>query len=197
MMDIAVAYNRYAFLGYEFLTWLWFLVETDPETLRAADAELAALEIGNRLVLENRLQEAVETITIRGDDAGLEEGRVALRKGALVSELSLFLKAGDNDWRFTLKGESLMITGLKTPEAGPVEAGEALEGRILEKLYLYERPVELIDALYQRFIVLRISAEWAEVYLPRLRAWAAGGGTGSASGRDVETGAGTAETPIS
>jgi len=190
-MDIAVAYNRYAFLGYEFLTWLWFLVEAEPQTLRAADAELAAMEIGNRLVLENHLQEAVETISIRGDDAGLEEGRVALRKGALVSELSLAMKAGDHEWRFTLKGESLMIAGLKTPEAGPVEAGEALEGRILEKLYLCERPVALIDALYQRFVALRISAEWAEIQLPRLRAWAAGREAGTGSGAE------TAGTPTS
>lgn len=189
MLDIAVAYNRYAFLGYEFLTWLWFLVESDPETLRAADPELANLEIGNRLVLENRLQEAVESITIRGDDAGLEEGRVALRKGALVSELSLAMKAGDHHWRFTLKGESLMITGLKTPEAGPVEAGEALEGRILEKLYLCERPVSLVDGLYQRFVALRISAEWAEVHLPRLRAWAAG--------REARNATGASATPTS
>lgn len=174
MIDIAVAYNRYAFLGYEFLTWLWYLIERDPETLRAADPELVVMEIGNRLVLENHLQEAVETITIRGDDAGLEEGRLALRKGALVSELSLAFKAGDHDWRMTLKGESLTIAGLKTPETGPVEAGESMEGRVLEKLYLCERPSELVDALYRRFVGLRISPEWAETQLPRLRAWAAG-----------------------
>lgn len=174
MIDIAVAYNRYAFLGYEFLTWLWFLIEAEPDTLREADPELATMEIGNRLVLENRLQEAVETITIRGDDAGLEEGRLALRKGALVAELSLAFKAGDHGWRLTLKGESLTIAGLKTPETGPVEAGEALEGRILEKLYLCERPVALVDALYRRFIGLRISADWSAAHLPRLREWAAG-----------------------
>jgi hypothetical protein len=174
MIDIAVAYNRYAFLGHEFLTWLWYLVERDPETLRVADPELATMEIGNRLVLENRLREAVETITIRGDDAGLEEGRLALRKGALVSELSLAFKAGGHDWRFTLKGESLTIAGLRTPETGPVEAGESMEGRVLEKIYLCERPAELVDALYRRFVGLRISPEWSESLLPRLRAWAAG-----------------------
>ena len=35
MLDIAVAYNRYKFLGNEFLTWLWFMIETDESSFRA------------------------------------------------------------------------------------------------------------------------------------------------------------------
>ena len=29
MLDIATAYNKYKFLGNDFLTWIWFLIETD------------------------------------------------------------------------------------------------------------------------------------------------------------------------
>lgn len=29
MLDVSVSYDRYKFLGYEFLTWLWFLIEKD------------------------------------------------------------------------------------------------------------------------------------------------------------------------
>ena len=31
MLDLAVAYNRYRFLGDEFLTWLWYTIENDPD----------------------------------------------------------------------------------------------------------------------------------------------------------------------
>jgi len=51
MLDLAVAYNRYRFLGDEFLTWLWFLIETDQNAFKAIDPDCSALEIGNRIVL--------------------------------------------------------------------------------------------------------------------------------------------------
>ena len=54
MLDVAVAYNRYQFLGEEFLTWLWFVIEQDPSILRKADSDLTSFEIGNRIVLEKK-----------------------------------------------------------------------------------------------------------------------------------------------
>ncbi len=81
MLDVAIAYNRYRFLGNEFLTWLWYTLENHSSQLVEIDADLSALEIGNRMVLENRRNEGLETITIKGDDAGLEEGLLALKKG--------------------------------------------------------------------------------------------------------------------
>ena len=84
MMDISVAYEKYKFIGYEFLTWLWFVIETDPEYFREIQPEIASLDVGNRLVLENRQTGAVETVTIKGDDAGLEEARMSLKKGGMV-----------------------------------------------------------------------------------------------------------------
>ena len=107
MLDVAVAYNRFKFLGNEFLTWLWFIIENDPGCLKNLFPDLTSLEIGDRIVLENRNQEAVESITIKGDEANLEEGVVALRKGAVVTEINLNFKSGDQEWGFTIKGESL------------------------------------------------------------------------------------------
>ena len=46
MLDIAVAYNRYAFLGYEFLTWLWFVVEKEPGLPATVEPEITALDSG-------------------------------------------------------------------------------------------------------------------------------------------------------
>ena len=120
-MDISVAYNRYKFLGDEFLTWLWFVMEKDRDTLIENGKETILIEIGNRIVLENRINDAVETITIKGDDAGLEEGFMALKKGALVTELNLVYRSGDQEWSFSLKGESLSFSSLKVPEKGPIE----------------------------------------------------------------------------
>lgn len=171
MLDVAVAYNRYKFLGFEFLTWLWYSIEEDRAVFRVVDPELTVLEIGNRLVLENRIQDALESITIKGDDAGLEEGLISLRKGAVVTEMNLICKYGDQEWRLTIKGESFDIAGLKTPESGPVETSEDLEGRLLEKVFMDEKAIALVDRLYRHFIRLRISNDWNENVVPRLRKW--------------------------
>ena len=112
MLDVAISYSRYKFIGYEFLTWLWFVMENQPQLLRQVDNELVSLDVGNRMVLENNRNEDIQSVTIKGDPAGLEEGLLALRKGAVVTELKLVYKAGNNEWRFGLKGESLNISSL-------------------------------------------------------------------------------------
>ena len=172
MLDIAVAYNRYKFLGNEFLTWLWFMIETDQNRLRRYDPDFVSLNIGSRLVLENTRNNAKETITIKGEDANLEEGLLALKKGAVVTEIHLSYKAGDQRWQFSLKGESLNISNLKLPETGPVETPEDLEGAVIEKAYLMEKVIGLVNNLFSHFIKLRVSNKWRNQTVSRIRKWA-------------------------
>lgn len=174
MLDIAVAYNRYRFLGNEFLTWLWFCIENDMDTIQACDPDLVDLDVGNRMVLENRLANGKETITIKGDAAGLEEALLALNKGALITDLHLIYKSSTVQWAFAVKGESLGFNGLKLPETGPIEQGEDMEGLILEKIYLYEKPFDLLDKLYSAFSKIRLSDEWNNTTLPAIKKWLAG-----------------------
>ncbi len=173
MLDVAVSYNRYKFVGYEFLTWLWFVMENQPGALSRADDELVSLDVGNRMVLENNRNGAVESITIKGDQADLEEGAVALKKGAVVGELKLVYKSGNHEWRFNLKGESLNISGLKTPPIGSLESKEDIEGAVLEKIFLYEKVFALVNHLYKEFIRLRVSERWEKETVADIRKWIA------------------------
>jgi hypothetical protein len=172
MLDIAVAYNRYKFLGNEFLTWLWFIIETDQSLFRQHDPDLLSLTVGNRLVLENTRNNAKETVTIKGDNASLEEGLVALTKGAAVTEIHLSYKTGAQNWEFSLKGESFNISNLKLPETGPVETPDDLEGVVLEKVYLIEKVIRLVNILFSLFIHLRLSNAWQNQTIPQIRKWA-------------------------
>jgi len=171
MLDIAVSYSRYKYLGCEFLTWLWFIIEKDQAQLKALDKNFKALDIGNRIVLEKRITDTVENITIKGDDAGLEEGILALRKGALVTELNLVYKAGNNEWQFTIKGESISFINFKTPDTGVIETKEDIEGAVLEKVYLVEKILSLIDNLFKQFIKFRISNNWDSKNVPAIKKW--------------------------
>ena len=173
MLDIAAAYNRYKFLGKEFLTWLWFMIETDPDGLRKFDPEMLALEIGSRLVVENSRTKAKETVTIKGDEASLEEGLLALKKGAKVTDIHLIYRVGSQEYQFSLKGESLNISNLKLPETGAAESTEDMEGIIIEKIYLAQKAIGLVDALFTAFVKLRLSDHWRNEALPAIRKWVA------------------------
>jgi hypothetical protein len=173
MLDVAVSYNRFKFLGYEFLTWIWFIMENQQDILKKADEELVSLDIGNRIVLENNRNNTIESITIKGDEAGLEEGILSLQKGAVVTELNLIYKAGNHEWHFNIKGESLNISGLKTPETGNVEKKEDIEGAVLEKVFLCEKVLVLVNNLYKQFINLRVTNKWNKDVVPLMQKWIA------------------------
>jgi hypothetical protein len=171
MLDVAVAYNRYKFIGNEFLTWLWFTIDTNQFFLKTVDDSITSIYLGNRIVLENIINDATEIIIIKGDDAGLEEGLLSLRKGAVVVEMNVSCKTENQEWKFSLKGESLSFSGLKVPETGPVETKDDIEGIVLEKAYLYEKALTLTNNLFNNFLKLRITDEWTDIVLPQMKKW--------------------------
>lgn len=174
MLDIAVSYDKYRFLGNEFLTWLWYLIDTDADLRPLCKMECATLQlsVGNAITLENSLgDESVEKISIRGDDAGLEEGKYALKKGAVLTDINLILQMDENEWRFTIRGESMNITSLKTPPTEKAGGEDEMEGAVLEKIYLYEAVFKVIDTLFHLFIEKRISETWKTVDIPAIRSW--------------------------
>ena len=171
MLDVAIAYNRFKFIGNEFLTWLWFTIDEDQDKIKSIDESTASLLIGNRIVLENNLNDTVERITIKGDDAGLEEGHLSLRKGAVVVEMNLTYLSDNQQWTFSLKGESLSFSSLKVPETGPVETKDDIEGMVLERVYLYEKAINLINALFNVFLTIRSTEKWKQKIVPDMRRW--------------------------
>ena len=172
MLDVSVSYNRYKFLGHEFLTWLWFSIDTQPDLFNRFSDDPVSLHIGNRLVLENRTDGHRESVIIKGDDAGLEEGLLALRKGAHVTEANLTLSAGATmRWTFTLKGENLNISGFAPPQTQKATSDEDIDGAVLEKIYFYDQVLDLIDSLFAHFIHLRISERWTQSVLPAFHNW--------------------------
>ncbi len=174
MLDIAIAYNKYKFFGNEFLTWVWYIIDSKQNLnkLMGIKDKSIVLEIGNYIVLENNLNdESVEKISIKGNDAGFEEGRTALRKGAVVTDINLILKIDENEFKFNIKGESFNLTSLKTPVTGKIENNDDLEGGILEKVFLYNMIIEIIDSLFITFIKTRTSEQWKTTDIDIIRKW--------------------------
>ena len=171
MLDVATAYNRYKFLGEEFLTWLWYVIENKQNLIKNFDRNFVGLEIGDRIVFENRRKESIERITIKGEEAGLEEGILALKNGALVTELNMIYRSAELVWQFTLKGESLNISTLSVPQTSSAESDEDIEGVVLEKIFLYDKALQLMEKLYSYFAKLRVSDTWHSQESSLIRKW--------------------------
>ena len=171
MLDVAIAYNRYKFLGEEFLTWLWYVIENDQILIKNFDRNFVGLEIGDRIVFENRRKESPERITIKGEGAGLEEGILALKNGALVTEFNMIYRSAELVWQFTLKGESLNISSLNIPKTDLPDSDEDIEGFVLEKLFLYDKSLQLVKNLFAHFVKLRISNKWLNKEVSSIRKW--------------------------
>ena len=171
MLDLSVSYNRYKFLGREFLTWLLFGMENDPSMVALSGEFKGILAVGNRIVFENNRNDRVEQVIIKGEDADLSEGMLALRKGALVSELSVVYTQGEHQWSFQLKGESLAPSGIVPPQPAVVETSEDVEGAVFDRMAMLERAANAIDALYARFMGFRIGSEWTMTVVPAMKDW--------------------------
>ena len=173
MLDIATGYNKYKFLGNDFLTWLWYLIENDIKIKELINSEynIITFQIGNSIVLENSLGDKLkEKISIKGDEAGLEEGKTALKKGAVVTSINLILEIDNEEYKFSIKGESLNITGFKTPSF-KTENNEEIEGAILEKAFFCEKIYNFIDALFNKFIEKRSTNTFKDKDIHEIRKW--------------------------
>lgn len=162
MLDVIVSFKRYYFLGPEFLTWLWYATENAPQNLSKAADEPMVMVVGNQMGLEKLSREDVERVTIRGDAAQMDEGILALKKGALIRNVNLVLEIGNQKWTFNINGETLALTSLKTPPTAPVRIVDEMEGAIIEKAALCEKPLTIMHALFKYFIKLRVSELWPD-----------------------------------
>ena len=173
MLDIATAYNKYKFLGNDYLTWIWFLIENNKNISSIINSEdLISLEVGNSIVLENRLgDKSKEKITIKGDQAGLEEGTTALKKGAFVTHINLICKINEDEYKFSIKGESFNITGLKTPKIDLSKIEDETEGMVLEKTFFIFKICKVIDTLFLTYINQRTSDDWNNKELQDIKNW--------------------------
>jgi len=65
----------------------------------------------------------------------------------------------------------LNYSGLKLPETGAAENAEDLDGLVLDKIYLYEKPILFLERLYRHFLKLRLSDDWQQ-HQSNIRKWA-------------------------
>lgn len=148
------------FLGNEFLLWLWYVTDTETDTLKLADDSEATLMLARTLTLEcPRGQTGHETISHEGPTR-LPEARRAIQSGKLPRKAGLTLVRHDQQYELALHAETLAVGGAKLP-APPEDVTDA-RAKLDERATQIRSMVETLDLLYDAFGRRRFGKEWAE-----------------------------------
>jgi recombination associated protein RdgC len=124
-----------------------------------------------RLVLASGDGDYSESVVCQGLHATLQEGKEALRQGKKIKEARIKLSQDTMDWEFTLKADYFHFQSMKLPAAPDEEEEGDADGRTLERIYLVESAVGIMDRLFELFLTVRHSSDWAAEELPRMEKW--------------------------
>jgi len=179
-MDFLDILNDKAFLGREFLTWLWFKSDQSAGRIEIPGKKVVEVLFLDRMTLDLSDVETPQTVALKGEYSELREGLAALKEGKKIEEARVSVRVADNDFTMLLKATWFSFGSLRTPPilpASEADEEEPIEGAFLEKVSLIEESMEIVDSLFEYFLKLRASDRWETEELPALRSW-----VGSTSG---------------
>lgn len=169
-MNLSERIKKTEFLGREFLVWLWFRSETQEGVFDLGELGTIELWLEGKMTLESDGDEYGEKVTCTGSASRLKEARFALTKNKKLTQATVRVLKGDDEWGFSLDSSWLNFTSLKPPRVMQ-DAKEDPDGLFYERMFLIEQPISIIDTLFSRFIELRASEDWVHVEFPALKAW--------------------------
>ncbi len=172
-MDFVDILEKKAFIGREFLTWLWFRSDTSGGILEIPGKRTLELHFLDKMVLNLSGSDSPQAVAITGGQSELREGRAALKEGKKIEEAKISIKDEHDEFTVVLKASWLSFAGFRPPLIIPPNANNSpeVEGMFLEKMYLLEHFLEIIDELFAFFLQVRLSDEWEGSELPAIREW--------------------------
>ncbi|NQU43695.1 hypothetical protein HQ520_10440 [bacterium] len=165
-MAVLEMIQQKAFLGTEFVTWLWYRSEQEDNTL-TVNGSLCEMHFEKDLVLTGEAGEALAS-TFKGDAPSLApEAAAALLAGKKVRRARVTLAQDNVAWELTLNGETFDWGSLKidTPPSLPFEESVPIRLNALQDFH------NLFAALFEIFLDLRLDPTKWKPELKAMRKW--------------------------
>ncbi len=94
--------------------------------------------------------------------------------GKKLEQARIKIDKSDHEWNFTLAAALMEFRTVKLPKtAGTEDAGdnaEEVEGLILERTYLFEELIKIVNQLFKQFLEIRVGDRW-HAELEKVRNW--------------------------
>ncbi len=165
------------FLGQEFLTWLWWKSEERGGSVALPDDGDITVAFEKHMLLESGEGESSEKLVCTGLQTELQEARTGLQMGKKLEQARIVLGIGSYEYSFTLAGALMEYRNVRLPKTEATEHDgdentEAVEGMILERIFLFEELMRIVNTLFGVFLKVRLDVGWRDE-LQKIRAWVA------------------------
>ena len=177
-MDLIDLIQEKRFLGQEFLTWLWYKSDERGGSILVPERGDVSVLFEKHMLLEYGEGEQAEKVICRGLQTELKEARTSLALAKKPEQARIRLAWAEHEFGVTLTAAVFEFRNIRLPKtvagADEGENREDMEGRILERIALFELLTGLILDLFRLFVNIRASQQWQEE-LGKIRAWVAAG----------------------
>jgi len=162
-MDLSLVERENNILGQDFLTWLWYKTDSDNPLFTLKDNRKFTLQMEQKLSVQGGEGETKATTTVSSPGGEMSEAKTGLLHGKKVSKAQVLFSMDEEQWLVSLSASDFGLAGLKTPKiASKDEEGDDPDAKFLEKIFLIERCLEMLDVVYSHFLNLRLGKGWAE-----------------------------------
>lgn len=174
-MDALERVRQTAILGKEFLVWLWFKSEISDRHFDLGELGIVELWFDKKIILSAENDQGLETVTCIAPNHHFKEARFALAQNKKISEATIRMRLGDDEWSFTLDATWFNFKSFRGPKVIE-DKEEDPEGLFYEKMLIMEKPVILMNALFRTYILIRVTPAWDSQERPALEQWIRDGG---------------------
>lgn len=170
-MDLALVERENTIIGQDFLTWLWYKTEGETPLFTNKDGHTFHVNMEQRISVQGGEGEGKETASVSSPRGELTEAKTGLRTGKKVNKAQLRFELDQDEWLMQLKADDFSMGGFKTPKINTKdEEGDDPDAKFLEKIYLLEKCLHMLDTVFTVFLKIRLSKEW-EAEADKLKDW--------------------------
>lgn len=160
-IDLTKAESASHYIGQDFLTWLWYYTELKSGYCQDSSGQDCIVSFEQRITVQGGEGESLDKAVSSGPHSELKEVKSGLQQGKKVQQARIRIEQDSLVWQLQIRAEDLSLNGYKTPKVTfQVEEGEDPDGPFLEKMFLLEKGIEILDTLFTKFLDIRFSNSW-------------------------------------
>lgn len=148
------------FLGEEFLTWLWFRIETDGGEFDLGRNRTVGVSFDDYIAFAPRDDDETEHTLKKGSPSRCAEAAAALHNGRRLRRAKLILGQGEMVWSVTIDGPTMNLLSVKLPEDDP--DADSAEERSVDRIRGFLEVQEIVGALYRAFLEQRLAPDYLD-----------------------------------
>ena len=179
--DVLEQINCNRWLGWDFLLWLTLRTANGPSTYNVASpGPLAGGEgfiayLHDRFVLVSEQDDEIRKSAITGPQKEYSEAKQALASGKNMTEGTIFMEKGEDQWRLNLKADIFAFNSYKCPKVtiekdASADPDQERLAVFFERMYLMEAGIQMFESVLKDFLVERIAPGWNET-ASRIAKW--------------------------